>query len=357
MHLFCPTCQTVAMSGDRCPRCEGRLISPSETLPLLGENRTPPELIRPTMTGRVMVGSVTALGLVIAFHEWFAALVAAPSESSAPDEWLDLRNAKGFVFAAIMRFFAVTVGGLFSGAGRPNGPIAGATVGILCAATLVGFDVMSGLKADVAEIAVACCFVLAATAAGWMGGRLWPPAEEYSINAFPSRLSSIGRFADPLKDSRSRPTNWIRVILGVFVVAIAVMSADSVRERLKKFGSVGGPGLAPTVDLVLAALGIVVGGVIAGGNTGVGLRQGLIVGLVSGVLLGIAQLQSRGGSMDPICEGLFNLAGLPPSPSGFKSAALLFVAVLSSCVITSWFGGQLLPPVAPAHMFKSRLRD
>jgi hypothetical protein len=112
----------------------------------------------------------------------------------------------------------------------------------------------------------------------------------------------------------------------------------------------GGPAQAPLVDLQLAAIGVIMAGAFAGACTGAGLRHGVIAGFLGA--LAVLGLASAGiDPISPVIDGLFWVFQVPPEESGGTQGMLTVAgAVFLACATAGWFGGQLMPPLAPSWM-------
>ena len=346
MQLYCPTCDAAYTAVDRCPACAGRLVLPTEVREAVSgvAPPPPPDPIRPTALARATVGVVVAMGLYVGLREWAAAAAALAGGSLADGE----DGALAVVVA--LRAAGVLAGGLVAGAGRPQGLATGALAGLVCGGLFLFGDVTAGATAGARDLGVVLGLAALAAAAGSLGGRVWPPAADLPDPLPDPRGSSLARLADEEKEAkRGRPTLWPQVLIGVSLIVAGVASADQARAALKAGTNgvlnVGGPAQAPVVDVELAALAVVAAGLIAGANTGAGLRHGLLVGAFGG--LGVVLGAGRGGeSFYLVTEGLHAVLGVPMAETpGRDALLLLFAAVFVGGSFGGWLGGQMFPPL------------
>ncbi len=348
MQLYCPSCQTPSTATDRCPRCGDRLITAAEAyVPAPAAGVVAPDPIRPTAPGRVAVGCVAALGLYLALREFANTVVPEP-------EWW--ASSAGFVLGCVVRGFGALGGGLLAGAGRRQGAVTGLIVGGVFGGLLLLADAMTIGLIGPTEMGVAGGLAVLAALAGAVGGWVWPPeAELPQAPPVQRRGSSLARLAaEQRQQRRGRPTSWVRVLIGAVIVVAGVAGADPARTAMKKetggILNTGGPAQAGLVDLQLAALAVILGSVVAGGGTGAGVRHGILAGGLAG--LGVAVLGS--GWTAPVVSGLFELMGGSP-PGGTKGPMLLGMGVTLLSTAGGWFGGQIFPPVVPAHLRPRRV--
>ncbi len=347
MQLYCPSCQATYSAASRCPQCGDRLVTPAEAFAAIPDHvPPPPTLLRPTAGSRIAVGCVLAIGLYLGLREWAGA--AFPD-----DGWW--ASTAGVAVTVCLRALGVLVGGLLAGAGRERGVTTGSAVGLVCGGLYLIADGVTGADLLAADGVVWAGLAVLAAAVGLIGSRVWPPPVDLPDHVPVQRSSSLVRLAEEGKKARApRPTAWARVLLGVVLAVSGVATADTARSGLKKASAgmlnLGGPAHAPLVDLQLAALAIGLAGAVAGANTGAGLRHGLIVGLLAGG--GVVGLAAAGmETVYPVTEGLLRMLGLPATDlAGGPAMIAVMLAVAGGCAAGGWFGGQLLPPLAPSWM-------
>lgn len=359
MNLFCPSCEAAYAGAAVCPKCGGRLITPAEAYSLPGQ--TPPAappLDRPTVFTRVGVGAIVGLGLYLAGRDW-AAAVAVP-EGSAAKWWA---GPTGEAVAFGLRAFAAAVGGLLAGAGRPQGAVTGLIVGAVLGGLFLTFEPTAGKAIGVPPPALIAGLAVLAAAGGMLGAKVWPVAVEPPLaDAGGSRGSSLTRLADEQRQfnlESSRPTRWVRVAIAAAVAVVGVAYADAIRAQVKALGvrgTLSNPAMETTVDLGIALIAVVAGGLTAGATTGAGLRHGLIAGAlaVGGVFAQAPRVPNEAG-LRPLISFLELVEVDPPELAGVQPKAIIGGAILGAFAFTGWLGNQLLPPLAPPSMRKRKL--
>ena len=214
-------------------------------------------------------------------------------------------------------------------------------------------------------IGLAAGFPLVAGIGGWIGSRIWPapvdlPNVAIASAVTASRASFFSRLGDnPDARRGERPTVWLRVLFGALIAFAAVVATDQIRLFLAKASigifNTGGSSRAAAVGAQLAAIILVIGGMIAGANTGAGLRHGFFAALLTVVNVFISSV-ARGNPTDPPVAGLFAYLDRPfVSLFDPECGAIVALAVLLLVTAGGWLGGQLFPPLAPAWMRNRRL--
>ena len=348
MQLYCPACKTAAHAAERCAKCGERLIAPSELASLSRDQLSDaPDLIEPTSTGRVVVGTLAALGLYLSLREVLLGTLAT----------LDLADAApGPVGTWALRAVAVLAGAVLAGAGRANGSAAGGITGMICGGLFLATDYLAGVKPTATEGAAAAGVALAALAMGRLGAVVWPAV----VLLPPSKVRSRGSSLIPLKDDQDGPRPiefaWTHVGLGVAVAVVGFLLADTFRLALRSVAgqglSLGSPAQVPVVDFAFAGIALAAGGLIAGGGTGAGLRHGAAMGFITASALAFFALLGKESVVLPL-NGLLDIVGY--SSESLRTATGLFVVVtcLSGLgILSGGFSGLLLPRLA----VKSRRR-
>ncbi len=343
MQLYCPACKTAAHPAERCARCGERLVAPSELASLSRELLpAPPDLIAPTAFSRVVVGVVVALGLAVSLREVTLGVLG-------PLDFADA--ARGGVATWLSRGAAVLVGALLAGAGRGNGAANGGTAALTCVGLLLATDFLTAARTAQADLVAAAGIGLLALAAGRVGSALWPAV----IPPPPSKSRSRGSSLTPLKNDpeATRPVelSWLRVGLGVAVAVAGVLLADSVRLGLRSLAghglSLGSPTQFAAVDFLFGSVGVLLGGVLAGGGTGAGLRHGTVMGLIVAPGLALLAYLGKDSAAVPL-TGLLELAGhAAESPRTATGLAVVVFCLMAMCAVSAGFGGLLLPRLAP----------
>ncbi len=304
--------------------------------------------LEPTAAGRVAVGVLVALGGYLGLREWVVAgLLGA---EIAGEEWWSTDTAAWVMLG--MRVAAAVVGGVVAGAGRIGGWMTGILAGGVSGGLLLAADVTAhpAGPGPVAYLA-ALGTVLAGLVAGTFGAIIWPAPVDLPKSRVGSRGSSLLRLAQEQEDARKgRPTQWLRIIIGMSIAFSGIVAADVVRAGLTK-GSGGALHMgsvfhAPIVCVELATALIFFGGATAGASTGAGVRHGLIAGLLAAVAI-VVLTATRDPDIFPAVEGFFWVTNIPnENIRETGSLAELLVAIWGVCTLGGWFGGQILPPLA-----------
>jgi hypothetical protein len=347
MQLFCPTCESNFPAASRCPRCDGRLVTPAETTAPAEKPVALPDPVRPTLAGRLTVGCLVGLGLAVALREW---TVAGLQVIGMGDFW---DSPEGGAVAVTLRMAGAVVAGLLAGAGRVKGQGAGLVVGLTLGWLFAMGDAATGTKPGLFTAVSAVGLGVVGAAAGAIGGHVWPAAVHLPPPPAAPGSSWLNGLVDKQKkDGPRRPPAWGQLAVGVMVCVSSVLVADSVRDLFRKTGNttatLGGAAYIPTLDVSLAAFGVVIGGIVAAVGTGSGFRNGLACGGVAGIAVtGLAAAGVK--ATHPILEGLLKLAGLPTrNLAAAEPMMLLAFGVMVVAAAGGWLGGALFPPVVAA---------
>ncbi|QEL13266.1 hypothetical protein [Limnoglobus roseus] len=360
MQLFCPDCQAAFAGTPHCPKCGGRLIAPQESFvtAVVASAEELPEAVQTTFPGRVVLGTTTALGLFLSLREFAIAFTAGSSTTGD----IDVFTICG------LRLLAVAAGGLLTGAGRANGAQPGFATGLLVGGLLTAHDILQSGGAEYWwPIGLAVGFPVVAAIAGWIGARIWPAAVDLPNVATPtavtaSRASTLTRLSESNERRRGeRPTVWLRILIGGLLAFAAIVTSEPIRMFLARASSglfnTGGMNRAAAVGAQLAAIILVLGGMVAGANTGAGMRHGFYTALFTALNLFGAVLV-RGKPDYPPVTGLFAYLDLPlDSYFAPQSMAVILAFLIGLVTAGGWLGGQLFPPLAPAWMRKRKLHQ
>ena len=359
MQLFCPTCQAAFSGVARCPKCSGLLLLPQEaveTRPRFGGTNS--DEIRPTSIGRIVVGTVVAMGLYLALRKMATAWVLAHQVD--PEAWWASIDGLSAVFTA--QGLAAVVGAVLAAAGRGGGFAVGAAVGSVCGGLFLAAELLTGAPSrDLVFYLQPPILAFAGGIAGAVSTRVWvaPPTLDMPTPAATgSKLSSL-QFATSIPDNDSRRTQWARIFVGAAIMTLGFTLAEKVRHGAQKYSGgilqVNSLAQGQFMSWQLALLAVMVGGGTAAAGTGAGVRHGAIAGLIAGAAA-VGLNAQRGGPNAPSEYWLdkLSLSGLPPQ----DPAAMLGVAggVWLAAVVGGWLGSQLLPPLVPAHMRDRRVK-
>lgn len=350
MNLYCPSCQSAFPGTDLCPRCGVRLLTPAEAFTIMPDREfEAPDTIRATLITRLVVGLTVGAGLYLGLHEW-ATATGTPSEAT-------VENEAGVWVGFGMQVVAVVVGGLLAGAGRPLGLFTGLFVGLGIAALSV-VPAVRGEGIDGLGGGLAAGVVALGAAAGFVGAKVWPATSEVVDPIGRGSGSSLAHLAESEDRARTnRQTDWLRIVVAVTIALIGLGGSGSIRAGIRSTTNgaihMGGPGASPMSDLGVASLFVLTAAVVAGANTRSGPRHGLILGAAVG-LIAIAMSTQR---IPSAVVGLLKLFEIHPDISNPNALLAVMATFLIVCGVTGWFGGQLLPPLAPKWMLKKRLVD
>jgi hypothetical protein len=335
MFLFCPRCNSKHLVSSRCPRCSSRLLAPAEASDLLPTRTAlvapPPPPVMPGFGGRIVVGTLVALGLHLALWEWAVAIAGVfGAEDLSWHLWLGYG----------LRLAGAVVGGVLAGAGRPKSFSTGAVVGGACAIAWLTVDAFPHLTFDVVRVVAGCLLSVLAGVCAVVGGAVWPPPVEVKPPK-DSHRSSLFRLKTSDGQRRGRPIAWVRVGLGVTVAVGGVLGAELVRQVLAKFpqGTFNGLAMTARSDAMISGFIGLFAGVVAGASTGHGWRQGAIAGFISAMAVAIISASLPDGPPLAVQFAIDSVGQETPSAGVGTACATLF-AVVS---VGGWFGGQLIP--------------
>lgn len=355
MTLFCTSCQTPFTGHSDCPQCHSRLVTPAELFFLGADSKSKVKpLLPPRLLARCVAGLIVGVGFFAACADWLTA--ALLWQSYVPLDWWT--GEWGTTAAFVIGGIGAALAGLAAGAGRPSGIPAGLIASGLIAGITVGLGSLLMGKLPPEATIGSGIILLIGIICGMFGAKLWPAPEPVPEPDFGSRgssltsrnsYSSVGSYIRPSSKPEPipvPPTHWVR-LGGLAVLAIVlVMQVDTGRSFLKSNFRVnmGHESQAPMVTMVLAGFGLVAIGVASAASTGAGLRHGLILGVASSA--GVLLWCFRSGLPPPLI-GWLHLLGEPANLGNLRSVLAIVVSIGGFLAILGWFGGILLPPVAP----------
>jgi hypothetical protein len=280
MFLFCPKCNVQHSATGRCPRCSSRLLSPVEAVDMIPSktpSSTPNTQINSTFLRRVVVGVLLALGFHLTLRDWALSLLGAVGLPTEAESW------DGLNFA--LRALSTLVGAVVAGAGLKKSYGTGALVGVASLAGYLLLDRYPYLQFDFLSIAKGTSFVAAGCFLSYLGGFIWPPPLVLAEPASPRNSSML-----KLKPEHSAnqvevvPTQWVQLMISITVIGCSLMicarlgsSVVTLTPNLTEV--MKDPQAIPRLQTHLAALMILIAGVLAGAGTSAGLRHGFIAGL------------------------------------------------------------------------------
>ena len=350
MHLFCAKCQATFTARRDCPKCGSRLIAPTEAhAPLADTGPIVPPTVGTSAPGRVAAGAAVAIGLVLGFRDILAGMLPLIGET---ESWWTTSAALVVLLAA--KALGASGGGLLAGAGRPNALVMGSFAGAVAGGAVLAIEAFAPGGKLTAGLAIGVVLMAGcAGATGWAAGKIWPPRIELPKAALNHQGSSILAKAKDLQQEdetrKIRPTQWVRVILGISLTVCGFVAADQIRFGLARGGSglidLGGTRNIPFACLQIAAMIAVIGGIASGASTGAGFRHGVFAGLIAGGLAaGIFLL--RGPEKLPAAAGVAEvLEWSPDKTPPPRLATVIFGAEFLIASVSGLFGGILFPPV------------
>jgi hypothetical protein len=322
MAMVCPRCATPHDERAACPGCGDQShIIESHALPATNAATR----WQHTPWGRILIGLLLAQGIFYGLrHLATGIFLAVRTPLDVPEETAAFWSV---LLLQVLQAIALMAGGILAGSGQRSGSILGAVVGVwngvLCGLTpqAVGQPLsVVGLYGDpIVQTALGAL-------AGWFGGTIWRPLPPEEPREPRPVRKAPAKVRPPLFAGRVYP---VRVSLGTAVAVCGSLGATGLYHLIEKLSDGGqAPGtlmLDQIVTWEIKVLALIGGGVIAGANTRNGLKQGLAVGILTALVL----------------------AGVEPSIAGrwVEATTLLFLTSLSFCLLGSWFGSQLFPPV------------
>jgi hypothetical protein len=325
MAMVCPQCSGTFEQRLQCPTCGIRLLY--QVTPVRSARATAGEGAQWQQTpwGRILIGLLLAQGLYYGLrHLCTAGLLATHDEASRTA----LDSLTGLVLIQALQGASLLVGGILAGAGRRQGVIFGAVVGVWNGVISVLVASATGHQLTaVTFYSQPIMHTAFGAMGGFVGSLVWRPLPT---------LAPVGtrRSGPLLKTSKKTtfldgPVAWWRVIAGGAVAVGGTIWAklilDMVLESTEGALSIDSHMQAQLATFEITALAMLAGSALAGATTANSLKQGLFVGLgASAVMLGIRLAASQ-----------------------FALQPLIFMASTSValCMAGGWFGGQLFPPI------------
>jgi hypothetical protein len=310
--------------------------------------RTPP-------FARVVVGTVVALGLYLGLRKLSTGFVLAILYES--ESWWQSSEALAVIF--VLQLVSCAFGALLASAGRPRGIALGTVVGLLCGGLFLAAEAADGTPpTQLVFLLQPVLLAVCAAIAGAVGSWVWAAVPELDMPApLVKKSSSIELLQDKPKDT-TRPTKWLRVMVGSLLIVAGMGLAEKARFTAEKASGgllrVESRGQGKFMSWQIATLAVLAGGAFAGANTGAGLRHGVYAGLI-GAVSGGALTMMRGEFTQPE-EYLLKYMNLAVTGPGDPVAVLgIGFGILVATLVGGWFGGQLFPPLAPEHMRRRNL--
>jgi hypothetical protein len=334
--MVCPRCAGYFEQKLICPNCKVRLVFRSTRRDAGLSAGQASEPWQQTPWSRLFIGLLLAQGIYFGLKYLCMAGLLLNAEEPNTEVWTD--HAGPFVLLTL-QCVGLFLGGSLAGAGQRRGAAYGFVIG-----TVDGLIFAVLFRANVPDfgpisvIGVPVFLGIFGLVSGWIGSTIWKPPEPFAgpnaqqidISGFITTRQPLGLFSGPI--------SWLRVSAGL---AITVAGSLAARKSLGWLMDAS-PGIAIFDDLHqlrllvwgIMAVFLLVGSMIAGSAVKNSLKQGLIVGIATTLCVIGHRLIFKGV---PNLEWLLLAAGL----------------TVSTCLLGSWFGGQLMPPV---FRFKRRSR-
>jgi hypothetical protein len=329
MAMVCPQCNGLFEQRLQCPTCGIRLLY--QAAPSRAARGAPGEGAQWQQTpwGRILIGLLLSQGLYYGLRHLCTAGLLATRDDASRTAWHSLT---GLVLLQALQGVSLLLGGMLAGAGKRQGVIFGAVVGVWNG--VISILVMSAAGYQLTAVAFYGQPVLHTAfgaLGGFVGSLVWRPLPT---------LAPLGprRSGPLLKTSKKTslldgPVAWGRVIAGSAVAAGGTIWAKLILEMVLESAegvlNIDSHMQAQLVTMEITALATLAGSALAGATTANSLKQGLFVGLgTSAVIVGLL-LAANQMAIHPIIFMASNAVAL--SMAG------------------GWFGGQLFPPVAPAR--------
>lgn len=322
-----------------------------------GPDVAAPRPTRPRAAGRLVVGTLVALGAYLGLRKFLAGWAAAAATD--PNGWWRSDDGLAAVFAA--QLAATAFGAVLVGAGRARAVWLGGAVGALCGGLFLAAEVASGVPPESWTLLVQpAALATAGAIAGAVGGRVWGGLPELDMPAPAVRRSGSSVHLDAVTPKAAgRPTLWLRVLVGACVATAGVALADPFRRAAEKSSQgalrAASMGQARFLSAQMATLAVLAGGAAAAAGTGAGVRHGLLAGLFGAA--GVIGVTAWRGALPVPAVYLIEHMGLDPNAAADPGVltAVAFGLVVAG-VVGGWLGGTLFLPLAPAHLRGKRLR-
>ncbi len=351
MHATaCPRCRTPIEPSQPCPRCSSGLKHGAARLQLnLGDSR-PALPWQQTPGGRVLLGTLLALGLSYGLLQiGMAALNALGIDATSGT----IDPLAGLIVFQGLQVLAMLAGGMLTGAGQERGSFLGGLAGLL-----TGVGVLAGMLAGVASTVVQSyssellspgspthdliMFALPAQSlvvgaiGGFIGSVIWKPL----LIPTDPRFSSLSQRTNARKDKLEGPSlrwtgpvAWFRVILGAAIAGVGALNASRIVDFVLGVSDYKLRVVTQFENHVaygeVFGLCILFGGCFAGATRPNGLKQGVCVGFLVSVIM----------------IGAISSASLDHAPS----ALFPVVSALLLAPVGGWFGSELFPPACRRH--------
>ena len=324
MASWCTICREAYDDAAECPRCQGQPKRSSSEADLLGPL---PRTWSRNPWVRVVLGVLLAQGLYYAAEQFFLAGVMviwsdSVSETTSLAAMLSLQG---------LQIIALLAGSVLAGAGQRNAGLYGSLVGVWNGIIATMATGLSGGPLTVVSLyATPLLHAAVGGLGGLIGARIWRP-----IGAATPTGTDRPTFRPPRGRSIWSLTHaefhWLRIFAGVMVSVGGFLWADTILHAVLKSSdgnlSIRSSLQQEVITLEICALGVFLGGVLAGATTWRGGAQGAMVGVFSVlILLAMGMINRQAASVPMFCTML---------------AGVLILGLLGGA-----FGGRLLPPIS-----------
>jgi len=358
VELICPQCKGSFESRLLCPRCGVRLDPPEAPLRPVGDLSPAPPLPsrQPSPWSRLVVGLLLAQGIF--YGLWQIGQSLLPALSADPTFWQALTPV---LVKQGLQVFGILIGAMVAGAGQRWGFLYGCFLGVANGVLFFVGQYLAGQALSATEHAVELFGlpIIDATfgiLGGFIGNQIWKPLPT---------LTTPTPALTPLPELRSQrkppilsgPVAWGRVLMGVAIAVAGTVSANHIRDFvIEASGGVLTPETRLQADFItweISVLAVMLGSAWAGATTPNGMKQGWVVGFIAAALLFVIYLY-LGAKKPPEVTLGFVLAGIHLQGVSIHMQHFLFTItnVLALALVGGWFGGQLLPPLAPTRRRK-----
>jgi hypothetical protein len=329
MAMVCPQCNGSFEQRWHCPTCGVRLLYQSH------HTRTPKGIFgggaqwQQTPWGRIFIGLLLAQGLYYGLRQLCTAGLMATGERGSHDVWNTLY---GLIFLQGLQGVGLLVGGMLTGAGKRQGALFGAVVGVWngVISILVASQSVAGLT-PVTLYGQPVLQTAFGALGGFLGSLIWRPLPRVTLPG-DSRAARIVLPSSPKLPILAGRVSWWRVVVGVAVSAGGSLYANVVLQYVLEGGeghlSIDTHLQAQIVTWEIIALAMLGGGAMAGATTPNGIKQGLFAGLgVAALSMGIHMGKDK---------------------MELESALLAACAPVALGLVGGKFGADLFPPVERA---------
>jgi hypothetical protein len=229
-------------------------------------------------------------------------------------------------------------------------------VGVASLAGYLLLDQYPHLQLEFLSIVKGTSFVVVGCLLSYLGGFIWPPPFVLAEPASPRNSSMLKLTTKHSADQVALvPTQWVQIVISITIIGCSLMLCSrlssnvvtrtpNLKEVMKDLQAI------PRLQTHLAAMMIVLAGVLAGAGTSAGLRHGLIAGLGGSLLmLGITVATKP----DPFKIGQYvanQLQWEPDSPN-------VLLAIAAGAFLLATLGGVLGGSFFPRIHRKRRRRN